>query len=187
MKNLQPLIGLPFAVALSGFLLPAAVFGAGEDDSSPVTTVEFVDLSRYTGLWYEVAKIPNRFQKQCARGTTAEYALREDGRITVVNRCVKQDGDVDEAAGEARIVDTASNARLEVSFVSFLGWRPFWGDYWVLGLDPDYQWAAIGDPERKYGWILARTPTLDAVILREVFTILERNGYRRDMFEMSLP
>jgi apolipoprotein D and lipocalin family protein len=104
-----------------------------EDEERPVTTVRAVDLKRYVGLWYEIARIPNRFQKQCVRGTTAEYKLREDGRISVVNRCFKKDGDVDDAEGVAEVVDATSNTKLKVSFVSFLGWRPFWGDYWVIG------------------------------------------------------
>jgi apolipoprotein D and lipocalin family protein len=163
------------------------VFSAEKDETMAVTTVAQVDLSRYVGLWYEVAKIPNKFQKQCARGTTAEYTLREDGRITVLNKCFKEGGDLDDAEGEAKIVDPATNAKLEVSFVSFLGWRPFWGDYWVIGLDSDYQWAVIGTPDRKYGWVLARTPTLDEVTLEQVYSIVERNGYTRDAFETSLP
>ena len=114
-----------------------------------MTTVDAVDLDRYVGLWHEIARIPNRFQKQCARGTTAEYTLRGDGRIRVVNRCVKGDGGTDEAEGVAKVVAGANNSKLKVSFVSFLGWRPFWGDYWVIGLDEDYQWAVIGTPDRK--------------------------------------
>jgi len=183
----QAIIRLPWILALAVLALPTAGEGSDKVDPNPMTTVENVDLQRYTGLWHEVARIPNRFQKQCARGTTAEYTLREDGRITVINRCVKQDGEMDEAEGEARVVDSVSNAQLKVSFVSFLGWRPFWGDYWILGLDPEYQWAAVGESERKYGWILARTPTLEEETLDEIFQILERNGYRQDQFEMSAP
>jgi len=158
--------------------------GAGADTQA-VTTVDHVDLARYVGLWYEIAKIPNRFQDQCARGTTAEYALREDGRITVVNRCVKQDGKTDKAAGVARIVDPVTQAKLEVSFVSFLGWRPFWGDYWVIGLDEEYRWAVVGTPDRKYGWVLARTPTLDAQTRATIDSILVANGYRPEAFAPS--
>lgn len=184
-NRLLPLLFI-FVLALPGC---ASANGARPEagDESPVTTVAEVNLQRYVGLWYEIAKIPNRFQKQCARGTTAEYTLRDDGRISVVNRCFKKDGSLDDAKGVARVVDTTTNAKLEVSFVSFLGWRPFWGDYWVIGLDPDYEWAVVGTPDRKYGWILARTPTLDAATLDTVFAVLERNGYRRDAFEMSAP
>lgn len=152
----------------------------------PVKTVAAVDLQRYIGLWYEVAKIPNRFQKQCVSGTTAEYIWREDGRIDVVNRCTTEDGSIDEAEGIARIEDPLTNARLEVSFVSFLGWRPFWGDYWVIGLDDDYQWAIIGTPDRKYGWVLTRSPVVDDATMERIYSIIEENGYSREAFEISL-
>jgi apolipoprotein D and lipocalin family protein len=176
--------------AVTAWLLAAAPAGASEDpsrDPNPVQPVEAVDLSRYAGLWHEVAKIPNRFQKQCVGGTTTRYTLRDDGRIEVVNRCRESDGGFDEAKGVAKVEDAAGNAKLKVSFVSFLGWRPFWGDYWVIGLDPDYGWAVIGTPDRKYGWVLARAPQLDEKTMGDVFAILERNGYRRDAFEISPP
>ena len=153
----------------------------------PVTPVAHVDLDRYVGVWHEIAKIPNRFQTKCAHGTTAEYSRREDGRIAVHNRCIEADGRAGEAHGVARIVDPVSHAKLKVSFVSFLGWRPFWGDYWVIGLDPDYQWAIVGTPNRKYGWILGRTPTLDEETLDGIYAILERNGYDPGAFEASAP
>jgi len=174
-----------FALTLSATVLPVDKSRAEGSDEQPVKTVNHIDLDRYIGLWYEIAKIPNRFQKQCARGTTAEYTLRDDGRITVVNRCTREDGSMDEAKGVAKIEDTTTNARLKVSFVSVLGWRPFWGDYWVIGLDEDYQWAIVGTPDRKYGWVLARTPKLDDDVMQEIFEIIERNGYDRDTFEMS--
>lgn len=151
MRNSHPCLVLVIAAILAVSSV-SPVFSAEKDETMAVKTVAQVDLSRYVGLWHEVAKIPNKFQKQCARGTTAEYTLREDGRITVVNRCIRENGDPDEAKGEAKIVDPATNARLKVSFVSFLGWRPFWGDYWIIGLDDQYQWAVIGTPDRKYGW-----------------------------------
>lgn len=150
-----------------------------------VIPVAAVDIKRYTGLWYEIAKIPNRFQKQCAYGTTAEYTLREDGSITVLNRCVKEDGSLDEAEGLAKFADKSTTSRLEVSFVSVLGWRLFWGDYWIIGLDEEYGWAVIGTPDRKYGWVLARNPALPQATMDEVFAILEHNGYERSSFEPS--
>jgi len=156
----------------------------GPDD---MNVVSHVDMERYTGLWHEIARIPNRFQKQCARATTAEYALREDGRIRVVNRCLEADGSVDEAEGVARVVDETTNAKLQVSFVSFLGWRPFWGDYWIVGLDEEYGWAAVATPGRDYGWILARTPELPQPTLDRIYAILERNGYDRAAFVPSPP
>ena len=105
----------------------------------------------------------------------------------MVNRCRKSDGSVDKAEGVAKIEDVSTNAKLKVSFFSILGWRPVWGDYWVIGLDKDYRWAVIGTPDRKYGWILARTPSLAEDTMEGIFTILERNGYLRSEFEMSQP
>jgi apolipoprotein D and lipocalin family protein len=142
-----------------------------KDEESPVTTVKAVDLERYVGLWYEIAKIPNRFQKQCVSGTTAEYTLREDGRITVVNQCVKKDGEVDDAEGIAKVVDTTTNTKLKVSF--------------VIGLDANYEWAIVGTPDRKYGWVLARTPSLDENTMETIRAIVEHNGYKWDAFELS--
>jgi len=120
-----------------------------DTDIKEPETVKKVDLQRYTGTWYEIARIPNRFQSQCVKNVTATYSLREDGKIDVVNRCVEEDGSVDEAEGLAQVVDKDSFSKLEVSFVSFLGIRPFWGDYWILGLDTNYKYAVVGDPSRK--------------------------------------
>ena len=144
-----------------------------------------VDLQRYTGLWYEIARIPAWFQSTCWRDTTASYQLRDDGRITVTNRCIRRNGSVETARGLARVTDPLTKSRLQVSFVSFLGWRPFWGDYWIIGLDPQYRWAVVGDPSRRYGWILARTPMLESPSLETTFAVLERNGYQRTSFVLT--
>jgi len=160
---------------------------AEDSAPSPIIPVAEVDLQRYVGLWHEVAKIPNRFQKNCVSGTTARYVLREDGRLDVFNSCVEEDGDRNEAKGVARVVDTDSFAKLEVSFVDFLGWRPFWGDYWVIGLDEAYRWAVVGTPDRKYGWVLSRTSTLLPADMEAAFLVLETNGYDRTAFELSAP
>ena len=169
---------------LAGVTVPA-VSDADTDENNPVTTVNIVDLERYTGLWYEIAKVPNKFQKQCGSGTTAEYTLRDDGRITVINRCIKEDGSPDEAEGIAKVEDIVTNAKLKVSFVSFIGWRPFWGDYWIIGLDKDYQWVVIGTPNRKYGWVLARAKALDETTMSKIVNIIKHNGYEWASFEMS--
>ena len=165
-------------------LLTAASSARG--DAEP-TTVGSVDLARYAGLWYEVAKIPNRFQDQCVRGTTAEYSIREDRKIDVLNSCITESGEVDDAEGIAKIVDAETNAKLKVSFVSFLGWRPFWGDYWILGLGEDYEYAIVGSPDRKYGWVLSRTPELSAGVLAGIYEQLEAQGFDPADFEQSLP
>jgi apolipoprotein D and lipocalin family protein len=128
---------------------------------TPVRTVPFVDLDRYAGDWFEIARFPNRFQRQCVGDVRATYARRSDGRLDVVNRCRTADGD-SEARGVARIVDEHTSAKLKVRFApAWLSVLPIvWGDYWIIGLAPDYSWAVVGDPGRKYLWILARTSQL---------------------------
>jgi apolipoprotein D and lipocalin family protein len=131
--------------------------------SKELSTVASVDLNRYAGRWYEIARYPNRFQKQCAGNTTADYKLLPNGRIEVINQCRESDGSVKAVKGEARINDKASNAKLEVRFApSYLSFLPFvWGDYWIIDLGPNYEYSVVGDPSRKYFWILAREPRLD--------------------------
>lgn len=148
----------------------------GQTGDEP-TTVENVDLERYVGLWYEIAKIPNRFQQKCESGTTAYYSLRDDGKVDVVNRCLDARGDKVSAVGVAKVVDSVTNARLKVSFVNVLGIRLFWGDYWIIGLGRDYEYAVVGHPQRKYGWILAREPNLSPLTLEKINALLRDQGY----------
>ena len=180
---------LPVAVAVAVAVTLPGVHAAPQADTPSgggvLAPVSRVDLARYAGIWYEIAKIPNRFQKQCARDTLAQYTLRPDGRIDVVNQCIKRNGSVDQARGIAKVVDAETGAKLKVSLVSLLGWRPFWGDYWIVGLDPNYRWAVVGHPNRKYGWILARSKTLDASSLETISAIIQRNGYQRGSFQMD--
>ena len=170
-------IKIAAAVSLS-FILTVNLFS----QSSQVKTVAHVDLKKYAGLWYEIARIPNKFQTQCVKGTTAKYTIDEDGDIKVVNSCIDEEGEVDDAEGVAKVVDKKTNAKLEVSFVSFLGIRPFWGDYWIIGLDENYKWAVVGTPNRKYGWILSRTKKLDEDTMNEINNILKDNGYNHRKF-----
>lgn len=163
-------------------MLPVLLFA---QDDEP-TVVQNVDLNRYVGLWYEIAKIPNRFQKACAKNTTAEYVLRKDGNIDVVNTCIKEDGSEMQAKGLAKVVDSTTNAKLKVSFVNLLGIRLFWGDYWVIGLEDEYQFAIVGNPSRKYGWILSRTPVMNPDHLAEAHAILKEQGYNPDDFETTI-
>jgi apolipoprotein D and lipocalin family protein len=157
-----------------------------DKELSKLQTVNKVDLNKYIGLWYEIAKIPNSFQDQCAYGTTAEYKLLEDGNIQVINKCFKEDGEADVADGLAKVVDKKTNSKLEVSFFSILGFRPFWGDYWIIGLDDNYQWAIVGSPNRKYGWILSRTQSLPDETMNKIFSILKDQFYNPDEFEMTV-
>jgi apolipoprotein D and lipocalin family protein len=155
--------------------------------AGPVTAVAAVELERYAGLWHELARIPNRFQRQCARESLAVYGLQADGRLRVLNQCRRANGRVDQAQGVAEVVDPLSKARLRVSLVDLLGWRPFWGDYWIIGLDPAYRWAIVGSPDRRYGWVLARRRALEPEVWRTISAILERQGYRPAAFQPSAP
>jgi apolipoprotein D and lipocalin family protein len=166
----------------SVFVLAASAPLQAQSDGEP-RPVAAVDLERYAGLWYEIARIPNRFQKDCVGGATATYELRDDGRIDVINRCVKEDGEIKEARGIARR-DDGEGARLEVSFFSILGWRPVWGDYWILDLGEDYEYSIVGEGSRKYGWILSRSPTLEEDRLAALFESLRSQGYDPEAFEV---
>jgi apolipoprotein D and lipocalin family protein len=158
------------------------------DNKTPpkdLVTVRKVDLNKYTGLWYEIARIPNRFQKQCLLNTTARYELKEDGKIEVLNRCIKEDGEADEIKGIAKVADPETNAKLKVSFVRFLGISLFWADYWIIGLADDYHWAVVGSPSRKYGWILARDPILEEETLSHIYQGLAEQGYDSTKFVLG--
>jgi apolipoprotein D and lipocalin family protein len=139
----------------------------------PLPTVAHVDLSRYVGTWYEVANFPQSFQRGCT-ATTATYTLRADGDIDVLNRCRQGsvDGDEKSARGRARVVDRATNAKLEVSFFG-----PFWGDYWIIDVSDDYSYAVVGHPGRDYLWILARTPTMAEATYERILARLQARGY----------
>lgn len=158
-------------------LVAAALLGAGcSHTHAPLPTVAAVDLERYAGRWYEIAHLPNRFQAQCVSDTRATYA-RDKDRITVLNACRVADGRFDSVQGIAKVVEGSGNARLRVSF-----FRPFYGDYWVLALDPDYRWVLVGEPSRKYAWILARAPQLDtatrdALLARAAELGFDRSGF----------
>lgn len=148
----------------------------------PVRPVDAVDLDRYVGRWFEIARFPNRFQRGCAGDVTASYTRRPDGRIDVVNRCRADDGRVTEASGIARVADTRTFAKLKVRFapawLSFLPW--VWGDYWIVGLAQDYSWAVVGSPNRDYLWILARAPALEAADYAEALATARASGFDVD-------
>ncbi|MCF7886775.1 MAG: lipocalin family protein [Candidatus Marinimicrobia bacterium] len=168
------------------FLTLFPVIGTGEQkNSQALEVVDNVKLNKYIGLWYEIARIPNRFQKSCARKVTAKYELREDGRLNVINKCVKENGKTSRVKGIAKIVDPQTNAKLKVSFVQIFGFSLFWGDYWIIALDENYEYAVVGHPKRKYGWILSRSPELSDSTLRNIFKIIEKKGYDSDRFKLT--
>ena len=129
----------------------------------PLKPIAELELPRYVGRWYEIAKLPNFFQKQCVSDTTAEYVLNDRGGVDVTNRCRREDGEFAQAKGEARRVGEGPEPTFEVRFApAWLSFIPLvWGDYWVIDLDPEYQLAAVSEPRRKYLWILSRTPRVD--------------------------
>lgn len=129
--------------------------------ATPVTSVDTLDIGRYAGQWHEIAHLPMVFQDDCTGEITATYSLRADGMIGVRNRCAVGDGGYSVAEAVARPVEGHAG-RLEVRFApEWLSWLPLvWADYWVIALDPDYQWAVVGQPDRKYLWILSRSPRM---------------------------
>lgn len=160
-------------------MLIIALAAAPGQGQPPVQTVDRVDLQRYAGEWFEIARFPNDFQDHCARDVRARYTLRDDGRVDVVNTCVTAEGKIDEAEGVARIVDRATSARLEVRFApAILSFLPgVWGDYWIIGLAPDYSWAVVGSPDRKYLWVLSRTRRLDDAAYEKALDAARANGF----------
>jgi len=144
--------------------------------------VQELDVERYMGVWYAVASIPTPFERACAGGTTAEYELLDNGEVSVTNTCYRADGTPFQATGRAWIPDPSEPGKLKVSFVRFLGRWLFPGDYWLLELDPEYHFAVVGHPKRRYGWILSRTPTLPEETLQGIFARLEGKGYDRTVF-----
>jgi apolipoprotein D and lipocalin family protein len=164
------------------FLVFMTTVSASAQDRSekPLEVVPSVDLERYCGVWYEIARLPNWFQKDCKGDVTASYTLLEDGEIKVVNRCRDQDGNMKEAEGRARRAsDDEPNSKLKVRFApAFLSFLPFvWGDYWIIDLAPDYSFAVVGEPDRKYLWLLARTPKLDDVTMQAILERVKEKGY----------
>lgn len=128
----------------------------------PLMTAPMVDLQKYTGTWYEIARLPEKYEKDCASDVTATYELTIDGGLRVVNRCRRRDGSVKRAIGRAEVVDADTNAKLRVSFApQLLDPLPFvWSDYYVMDVAGDYSTAVVGTPDRDHLWLLARQPSV---------------------------
>jgi apolipoprotein D and lipocalin family protein len=171
-------------VIILGFLILGGVATAGRAvaETKPLEVLPFVDVQKYLGTWYEIATIPQRFQKGCV-GVTAQYSLRKDGDIEVINTCRQGtlDGKIRAVHGKAWVVDKKTNAKLRVRFF----W-PFSGAYWVIGLDADYQWAIVGHPDRKYLWILSRTPQMDDALYDELLKLIAVQGYDLTLIKKTL-
>ena len=154
----------------------------------PLDLVESIDLDRYQGRWYEIALLPNRFQKRCVSDTSARYTLRGDGQIQVINRCRQADGRQARVEGVARLADPdGPSAALEVRFAPrWLSWLPLvWGDYRVIALGEDYDYAMVGSDNRRYLWILSRSPVLDAARLDDLKARAARQGFDVEKLTMT--
>lgn len=172
MKTLLALSLGILTLILSPLTPQAFAFGESHPQSE-LTTVSHVDLDRYLGRWYEIASIPQSFQKGCT-ATRATYTANPDGTIGVLNECqlYSLDGKLKQARGTAKVVDRETNSKLKVSFF----W-PFYGDYWIVDLGPNYEYAAVGAPNRDYLWILSRNTHLDEQVYQEILARMTEKGF----------
>ena len=152
-----------------------------------VKTINALDVPRYLGTWYEIAKFPNWFQKKCVSNTKAIYTARPDGNLRVLNSCKTASGEISEAEGLARQIGAKNSAKLEVRFApEWLSFLPLvWGDYWVIDLDPQYQVAAVSDPKREYLWVLSRTPQLDPKVYEDLLQRLKQQHFDIQKLELT--
>lgn len=170
-----------------GFLLPTLVAGAQDATLAPLETIPGVDVARYVGRWYEIAKFPNRFQAQCVSDAVAQYRVTGAGRVEVTNQCRLESGAMEDAVGAARQIGAADSPKLQVRFApAWLSFLPaVWGDYWIVDLDRDYTLAAVSEPKREYLWILSRTPTVDAEVYRSLLARLKAKGLDIDKLAVT--
>lgn len=183
--NMKALV-LSLCAAVLGMHASLAV-SSDATATEPLQPIAALDVPRYMGTWYEIARYPNWFQEKCASDSRAEYSLQPDGRVQVINRCRQANGELSEAVGMARQLGAADSAKLEVRFApAWLSFLPMvWGDYWVIDLDPDYQLVAVSEPEREYLWVLSRTPTVDAQAYQALLERLAARGLDPARLERS--
>lgn len=179
---------LTLALAMLLPLAAPAQTGAPAAPHEPLQSIARLDVARYLGTWYEIAKYPNRFQRQCVADTEEQYRLSDDGQLDVVNRCRQANGETAEAVGRARQNGPADSPKLEVRFApAWLSWLPMvWGNYWVIDLDPGYQLVAVSEPSREYLWILSRTPTVDAAAYQALLGRLREKGFELTRLERTV-
>lgn len=152
-----------------------------------VKTIATLDVPRYLGTWYEIAKSPNWFQKKCVSNTKAIYSAKPDGNLRVLNSCKTAAGETSEAEGLARQIGNKDSPKLEVRFApEWLSFLPLvWGDYWVIDLDPQYQLAAVSDPRREYLWVLSRTPQIDPKVYADLLQRLKQQQFDIQNLEIT--
>lgn len=175
---------LPLLIALGVATIPAQAENAALANDA----VRALDLQRYSGTWHEIAHLPMFFQRKCAGNITATYTQQPDGTIRVANACDDKRGKRIASEGIARPV-AGHPGRLQVRFApQWLSWLPMvWADYWVVDLDPDYQWAVVGGPSHKYLWILSRTPSMDPELFNDIRTRAKQRGYAVDDLFIAAP
>jgi len=155
-------------------------------DASPVTAIPSLDLNRYLGKWYEICRLPLKWEDEAATDVTARYSLESGGTVRVDNRCFDAEEKPTQAIGEAMPVNEGKS-QLKVSFLpEGLRWVPFTkGDYWILKLDPDYRLSLVGTPDRKHLWLLAREPHVDEAEKETYFAEARRQGF--DLSRLIMP
>lgn len=159
-----------FMVLIAGIILKASSCRPQQSENMDFSTVQQLDLNRYMGTWYEIARFDHRFERGLT-DVTATYELQEDGKISVVNAGFRN-GKRKTARGKARQPDPSEPGKLEVSFFLF-----FYSDYWILELDDAYQWALVGSSNDKYLWILSRSPHPDKEVLEMIIQKAKQRGY----------
>ena len=179
-KNL-PKAGFTLAkIAVGGVVLiglGAATLAYAQ--TKPLQTVDKVQLDRYLGVWYEIARKPMYFENKCSRDITATYTLNENGNVSVTNRCLSKDGQLQQSIGEAFVQNAPFNTKLKVSFLpEAIRWLSVArGDYWILKIDDDYQTVLVGEPRRKYMWVLSRSAQPDQAVVNEYLEYAKSVGY----------
>jgi apolipoprotein D and lipocalin family protein len=179
-------VGVRATICMTLLMLAIGIVPA---QTAPLQTVPSVDVPRYMGTWHEIAKYPNRFQKKCVNSTQATYSLQADGRVQVLNRCKTDQGEWSEALGAARQIGGPTSAQLKVRFApAWLSFVPMvWGDYWIIDLDPDYQWVVVSEPRREYLWILSRPPQMPVSTYQALLAKLDKLGFDLKKIEPSKP
>jgi apolipoprotein D and lipocalin family protein len=175
---------LKYLLMITVTLMGASVLSRANDDhTNSLQVVPSIDLSRYTGTWYEIARLPNKFQKDCTGEVSATYSRINESQLKVVNQCRKKNGQLEKAEGEARPASKdGPNTKLEVRFApAWLSWLPFvWGDYWIIDIAPDYSYSVVGTPDRKYLWVLSRTAQMDEATYQKITEKAAASGFKVD-------
>lgn len=176
-------------VSILGFLLIClgSIHANAQQGDQAVKTIASLDVPRYLGTWYEIAKFPNWFQKKCVSNTKAVYSAKPDGNLRVLNSCKTAGGETSEAEGLARQIGGKDSPKLEVRFApEWLSFLPMvWGDYWVIDLDTQYQVAAVSDPKREYLWVLSRTPQIDPTVYADLLQRLKQQQFDIQKLEIT--